>query len=55
MIYVGQLPSIKLLGTMILSSGYDSLSCVLIGQTGIFTIFVLSETLKSQTFYFVIL
>ena len=43
MIYVGQLPSIKLLGTLIPSSSYGSLSCGLIGQNAIFAIFVLSK------------
>ena len=37
--YVGELPSTKLLGTFILFFGHGSLSCVIIGQNAIFSDF----------------
>ena len=50
MTYVGELPSIKLLGTLIFSSGSCSLRCVLIGQNKIFVILCFLRVFKAQTF-----
>ena len=50
MTYIGQLPSMKPLWTLFLSSGYGPLSCVLIGENAIFMIFDLSESFKKLNF-----
>ena len=52
MIYVGQLSSTKLLGTLIPFFRSGSLSCVLIGQNTIFLIFVLSVSFKKSNLSF---
>ena len=52
MTYICQLPSSNVLETLILSSGYGSLSCIWIGQNVIDIIFVLSGSFRMSHFLF---